>query len=95
VYVVIARYTVKEGEEEVVADLLRRMTEMSLGEQGCIAYRVQRAVENASVFVLYEVYEDESAYGAHVETPHFQTHILEQAVPRLVSREREFFTSLD
>jgi (4S)-4-hydroxy-5-phosphonooxypentane-2,3-dione isomerase len=95
VYVVIARYTVQEGEGEAVADLLRAMTELSLAEPGCIVYRVQRSIEDASVLVLYEVYEDEQAYGAHLETPHFQKHILEQAVPRLVSREREFFTSLD
>jgi quinol monooxygenase YgiN len=94
-FVVIARYTVRDREEETVAALLRTMTTLSLAESGCVEYRVQRAVENSSIFVLYEVYVDDAAYATHVETPHFREFVLEQAVPRLVSREREFFTSLD
>jgi len=94
VYVVVARYTVRPGEEEAVEAALRAMTTLSRAEPGCVAYQAQRSLDDPSVFVLYESYVDEGAYEAHVETPHFKRYVLEDAVPRLVSREREFFETV-
>ena len=37
--------------------------------------------------MLYEVYDDESAFEAHQQTPHFKKYLAE-AVPLLASRER-------
>jgi autoinducer 2-degrading protein len=93
-YVVIARYTVRPGEEEAVETALRAMTPLSRAEPGCVAYQAQRSLDNPSVFVLYESYVDEGAYKAHAETAHFKRYVLEDAVPRLVSRDREFFETV-
>jgi quinol monooxygenase YgiN len=37
--------------------------------------------------MLYEVYNDEKAFEAHQQTPHFKKYLAE-AVPLLASRER-------
>jgi quinol monooxygenase YgiN len=94
-FVVIARYTVRPGEEDAIETALRAMTPLSRAEPGCRSYVVQRAIENPLVFLLYEAYDDETAYEAHTRTPHFQEYVLGDAVPRLESREREFFATID
>jgi quinol monooxygenase YgiN len=40
--------------------------------------------------MLFEVYDDEKAFEAHQQTPHFQKYMA-QAVPLLASRERQLF----
>jgi len=95
VYVVIARYVVQPGQEDAVEAALRAMTPLSLAEPGCLLYQPHRAVHDASVFVIYEGYENEAAYLAHTETEHFARYVVNDAVPRLVSRERAFLTSLE
>lgn len=93
-YVVAATYTVKPGEEERVRAILQTMAPLSRGEPGCLFYQAHRSPENPSVFFLYEQYEDEGAYHAHMETAHFKEHILGEAVPRLEPRERAFYQTL-
>jgi len=41
--------------------------------------------------MLYEIYNDEKAFEAHQQTPHFKKYVAE-AVPLLASRERQVFT---
>ena len=93
-YVVIAKYSVRPGEEEAVGAALQVMTPLSRAEPGCVAYQAHRSLDNPSIYVLYEAYVDEEAYKAHAETAHFKQYVIEEAVPRLVSREREFFETL-
>jgi quinol monooxygenase YgiN len=38
--------------------------------------------------MLYEIYDDEKAFEAHQQTPHFKKYLAE-AVPLLASRERQ------
>jgi quinol monooxygenase YgiN len=94
-YVVIARWTAREGEEEAVAAALTRLTGPSRAEPGNLAYQAHRDPENPRVFLIYEQYADEDAYKAHAESPHFREHAVEGGIPRLESREREFLHTLD
>ncbi len=41
--------------------------------------------------MLFEIYNDEKAFEAHQQTPHFKRYLAE-AVPLLASRERQVFT---
>lgn len=93
-YVVAATYTVKPGEEERVRGILETMAPLSRGEPGCLFYQAHRSPENPAVFFLYEQYENEDAYRAHMETPHFKEHILGEAIPRLERRDRAFYQTL-
>ncbi len=93
-YVVAATYTVKPGEEERVRGILEAMAPLSRGEPGCLFYQAHRSPENPGVFFLYEQYENEDAYRAHQDTPHFKEHILGEAIPRLERRERAFYQTL-
>lgn len=90
----IARWTARAGEEERVAGALAKMLEPSRAEAGCLVYVPHRLLADPTVFVLYEEYVDEAAYEAHMASEHFRRHALEEAIPLLASREREFLTSL-
>jgi quinol monooxygenase YgiN len=90
-YVVVAKWIAKEGLEADVAQALARLQAASLQEPGCREYRVHREVDNPRSFLLYEVYDDAAAYQAHLESTHFHEHAVEYGIPRLESRERQFY----
>lgn len=94
-YVVAARYRAKEGEEERIREILEQMAAPSRAEPGCLFYQAHRSPEDPRVFFLYEQYVDEGGYQAHMATDHFERHIRGEAIPRLESRERAFYLTLD
>jgi quinol monooxygenase YgiN len=57
-------------------------------EPGCRQFDVLVDPKDAGRVMLYEVYDDEGAFEAHQQTPHFKKYLAE-AVPLLASRERQ------
>jgi quinol monooxygenase YgiN len=94
-FVVAATYRCKEGEEEKIRETLETMAPLSRGEPGCLFYQAHRSGEDPRVFFLYEQYVDEAGYEAHMATEHFVRHIKGEAIPRLESRERAFYETID
>jgi quinol monooxygenase YgiN len=94
-YIVAATYRAKEGEEEEIRQILEAMAPLSRGEPGCLFYQAHRSPEDSRVFFLYEQYRDEAGYQAHMATDHFNKYIKGEAIPRLESRERAFYLTLD
>lgn len=94
-YVVAATYRCKEGEEERIRELLELMGPPSRQEPGCLFYQAHRSPDDPRVFFLYEQYEDEAGYEAHQATEHFERYIKGEAIPRLESRERAFYRTMD
>ena len=60
-------------------------------EPGCRQFDVLVDPKDGARVMLYEVYDDEKAFEAHQQTPHFKKYVAE-AVPLLASRERQVFT---
>lgn len=94
-YVVAAIWTAQEGQEESIARVIEIMTPLSRQEPGCLSYQASRSLDDPRVFFLYEVYLDEAGYVAHQATPHFAEYVRGQAIPRLESRERSFYQTMD
>lgn len=65
---------------DVLADHVEEFTEASFrdaqgsvrDEPGCFRFDILRDGEKSTRFYLYEVYRDEAAFEAHLETPHFK-----------------------
>jgi quinol monooxygenase YgiN len=94
-YVVAAHWRAKDGAQDRVAEIIEELTPLSRAEPGNRHYQAQRSTEDPRHFFLYEVYEDEAAYQAHMETEHFVRLAKEEAIPNLLeSRERAFFETL-
>jgi autoinducer 2-degrading protein len=81
-------WAARDGEVDAIAGILRRMTALSRAEPGCLQYDVYRVPEDANRFFLVERYDDEAALEAHGASPHFQKLVVEEALPRLASRDR-------
>ena len=59
-------------------------------EPGCKQFEVLVDPQDKTQVMLYEVYNDESAFEVHQQTPHFKKYLAE-AVPLLASRERHVY----
>ena len=57
-------------------------------EPGCRQFEVLVDPKDKAKVMLFEVYDDEKAFEAHQQTPHFKKYLAE-AVPLLASRERQ------
>ena len=90
-YVVTARWTAKEGEDEPVARAVEQIVEYSRAEPGMLLYQPHRDPENPRVFFFYEQYADADAYQAHLDSEHMKRLGFGEAIPRLESRERSFY----
>jgi quinol monooxygenase YgiN len=94
-FVVAARWVAKEGEEEQVRQAITSMIAPSRAETGCLYYQPNFDPEDPRVFFFYEQYESEEAYKAHGDSAHFERLAFGDAIPRLESRERWFYRTLD
>jgi quinol monooxygenase YgiN len=56
-------------------------------EPGCRQFEVLVDPADRTQVMLFEVYDDDKAFEAHQQTPHFKKYLAE-AVPLLASRER-------
>jgi quinol monooxygenase YgiN len=57
-------------------------------EPGCRHFDVLVDPDDRTKVMLYEMYDDDKAFEAHQQTPHFKKYLAE-AVPLLASRERQ------
>lgn len=94
-YVVAALWRARQGEEDKIRELIEIMTPLSRAEPACRYYQAQRSVDDPRLFFLYEQYDDAAGYEAHMATEHFEKYVRGEAIPRLESRERAFYQTLD
>jgi quinol monooxygenase YgiN len=90
-FVVAAQYYAKEGRDDEIAAILKKMIPISRAEPGCALYIVNRSVEDPRTFLLYEQYHDKSGYEAHMTTEAFKENILGKIVAMLETRVRSFY----
>jgi quinol monooxygenase YgiN len=93
-FVLIARMTAREGEEERVAELIPRLVEASRTEPGNVHYIAHRDPEDPRVFLMYEQYRDKAAFEAHGQTEHFKTLGVGELFGLMENRERAFYETL-
>ena len=94
-FALVVKWTVREGELEHVEQALRNLAAPTRAEPGCEMWLPHRDLDDANVLFIYERYENRAAYDAHVESEHFERWGKGEALPRLESRERGFFETLD
>ncbi len=72
-FVVTVTFVAKSGDAEAFRARLRRQAADSLGgEPGCHRFDVCADPAAPGRIFLYELYSDEAAFKAHLETPHFK-----------------------
>ncbi len=94
-YVVCAKWRAKEGKADRLLEVIEEMTPPSRAEPGNRFYQAHRSPEDERLFFLYEQYEDEAGYEAHMASEHFTRLVKEEAIPNVLeAREREFYETL-
>lgn len=86
-FVVAINIETKDNEAEAVAAILDSLVGPTMAEPGVKLFLPYRSPTTPSQFFIFELYEDEDAWGAHQETAHFKDAIKE-LVPRAAKRER-------
>lgn len=86
---VIARWQPHDGALGEVLALLAELRPQSLAEPGCLGYEVYRGVDAPHQLLLVERYADQAAIEAHRQTAHYQTLVVQRALPLLANRQVE------
>ena len=72
-YVITVEFALKPESRDRFLELVRENAKKSLhNEKGCRRFDVCVPRDGSAQVFLYEVYDDEAAFDAHVETEHFK-----------------------
>ena len=94
-YVLIARMTAREGEQDRAAEIIPELAAASSAEPRNVHYIPHRDPEDPRVFLIYEQYRDKAAFEEHGQTDHFKNLAAGQLFPLMEERERNFYETLD
>ena len=90
-FVLVVNIRVKPENLDAFMQRLGDNARAARKEPGCRQFEVLVDPKDKAKVMLYEIYDDEAAFEAHQQTPHFKKYLAE-AVPLLASRERSVFT---
>ena len=71
-YVVINIIRVRREHQAEFLTAIREHARRSSAEPGCLRYDVLQDLDDPQVISLYEVFEDEAAFRAHLDYPHYR-----------------------
>ena len=92
--VLAVTWVAKQGQESKAADVLRRLTEASRQEPGCLMYVVHVHRDDPGRFFIYEQYKDEAAFEAHRQSPHFKQYVVAGLYQKMRDRVREDLSAI-
>jgi quinol monooxygenase YgiN len=78
-----------ESDHDVVAEMLRELTEGSRQEPGCVSYIAHFVEGEPGTVLIYEQYVDEAALDHHRNTPHFHQHAIGGLYQKMRERQLE------
>ncbi|MGN0136874.1 antibiotic biosynthesis monooxygenase [Anaerotignum sp.] len=73
--VLIAKNTLKEGNQEEFIRIAGILAEETRKEPGCLSYDLAKDETEDTVFYFIEKYKDEAALEAHRASAYFQTYV--------------------
>ncbi len=86
--VLVVELTLVPGSKDNFLARVRRHREIVLNEEpGCQRFDVLVPVEEDDTVLLHEVYDDQAAFDAHMETPHMKAYRADTA-PLVADRRR-------
>jgi (4S)-4-hydroxy-5-phosphonooxypentane-2,3-dione isomerase len=89
-FVLVVSIRIKPENVEKWIPLAVENARQSRREPGCRQFDVLVDPKDRTRVLLYEVYDDEKAFDAHQQTPHFKQYLAD-AVPMLAQRERQVY----
>lgn len=68
--ILYAQFTAKAGYEDAVAKMVRQLTDDVRKEPGNLVFDPHTEAQNPRAYFVYEVYQDEPAFQAHITAEH-------------------------
>ena len=68
---IVAKFIIKEGEEENFLSLIEELGKASRAEEGCIEYILHKDIKKPLTFCLIEKWKSQEAVDLHNDTQHF------------------------
>jgi quinol monooxygenase YgiN len=93
-FVLVARMTTRDGEQNHAAELIGKLAAASKAEPGTVHYITHRDPENPRIFMIYEQYRDKAAFEQHGESEHFKTIAVGELFGLMEERERRFYETI-
>jgi len=84
---IVVKQPVRAKYADDFPNLVADFTNASRAEPGCISFDWYRSADDPSLYVLIEVFRDEAAGQAHVESEHFKLSC--ETMPRLLAAAPE------
>lgn len=72
--ILVATIRSVKGNEDKMYSLLQQLVVESRTESGCIRYDLHLSMEDSNVFVMYEIWQDQSALDEHMQSAHFTSY---------------------
>ena len=88
------RLRFEDADRESIAETLRKLTQASRQEPGCINYIAHFVEGEPCAVLIYEQYVDEAALEHHRNTPHFIELAKESLYLHKHTRELEFLSAI-
>jgi len=93
-FVVIATWTAAEGRADHIRAIIEELTPHNRAEPKMIHFEAHVSTDDPHTFVLYEHYTDATGYDDHRATERFQQRVLGEALPALVARRLDTYSTL-
>jgi quinol monooxygenase YgiN len=74
-FTVIAKLKARGGQEAEVGKRLGDIAARTRSEPGTQTFTVYKSLEDPTVFVIYEVYNDKAAFETHFNAPYVQENL--------------------
>jgi quinol monooxygenase YgiN len=91
-FTVRMRFSAADHDE--IAEILRKLTEASRQEPGCVTYVPHFVEGDANTVVIYEQYADEAALDHHRNAPHFKDYAVGGLYQKMLERQLENLTAV-
>ena len=91
-FTVRMRFSAADHDE--IAEILRKLTEASRQEPGCVTYVPHFVEGDANTVVIYEQYADEAALDHHRNSLHFKEYAVGGLYQKMLDRQLENLTAV-
>ena len=86
---IVARWQPMPESHDEVMHIIGLLRPQSLAEPGCLGYQVFESTDEPRTILILEHYRDAQSLDAHKLSEHYQTLVLERALPLLAERKVE------
>ena len=88
------RMRFEPSDREEIAEMLRKLTEGSRKEPGCVSYTAHFVEGEPATVVIYEQFANESALEYHRNAPHFHQYAIGGLYQKMLERQVENLTAV-